>query len=143
MSDRPPRLVAAAAVVDSLTRPTVVLCARRSAPERLAGRWELPGGKVERDEAPEAALHRELAEELGVRVRLGAVIPAGDGGDWPILDGLTMRVWLAELTSGTPRPLQDHDRLSWTAPAQLPDLDWLEPDRPIVAALQSAIGARV
>src|SRR5690606_42008280 len=99
VSDRPPRLVAAAAVVDSLTRPTVVLCARRSAPERLAGRWELPGGKVERDEAPEAEIHRELAEALGVRVRPGPMIPASDGGQWPSIAGLTMLLLPAELTT--------------------------------------------
>ena len=66
-----PALVVAAAIVDSLTAPTRTLCARRSAPPELAGRWELPGGKVEPDESAEAALHRELDEELGVSVRLG------------------------------------------------------------------------
>ncbi|GAA4427487.1 (deoxy)nucleoside triphosphate pyrophosphohydrolase [Georgenia halophila] len=132
------RLVAAAAVVDSLDAPTAILCARRSAPEALAGRWELPGGKVEPGESAEEALHRELAEELGARVRLGPVIPADDGGDWPILHHLRMRVWMAELVAGSPKPLQDHDELAWIAPADLQDLDWLDPDRPIARALQAA-----
>ncbi|MFC7403546.1 (deoxy)nucleoside triphosphate pyrophosphohydrolase [Georgenia alba] len=132
------RLVVAAAILDSLRSPTMMLCARRSAPAALAGKWELPGGKVEPEEDAESALHRELVEELGVEVRLGPVVPASDGGDWPILDHLVMRVWLAELATGSPEPLEDHDELAWVPRERLPELDWLEPDRPIVAALQAA-----
>src|SRR5699024_5609156 len=69
-----PVLVAAGAIVDDLRRPTRLLAARRSAPKSLAGRWEFAGGKVEPDETPEQAVHRELWEELGIRVRLGAEI---------------------------------------------------------------------
>ncbi|MPV88020.1 NUDIX domain-containing protein [Georgenia ruanii] len=127
----------AAAIVDSLATPTRVLCARRSAPLALAGRWELPGGKVEPGEAAEAALHRELDEELGVTVRLGDQLPGPEEGDWPILAGRTMRVWLAELVAGTPRPLADHSELRWVAHEALEDLDWLDPDRPIAAALRA------
>ncbi|WP_341359496.1 NUDIX domain-containing protein [Georgenia sp. M64] len=141
--DRPRKLVVAAAIVDSLDRPTRTLCARRSAPADLAGRWELPGGKVEPDETPADALHRELAEELGVRVRLGDVLPGPDDGDWPILHHLTMRVWLAELVAGTPEPLQDHAEVRWVGHAALDDLDWLDPDRPIVAALRATTAAHV
>ena len=78
------RLVVAAAIVDNLARPTRVLAARRSQPARIAGLWEFPGGKVEVGEDPAAALHRELREELGVEVELGALIPrpwlTGSGG---------------------------------------------------------------
>ena len=135
---RPRRLVVAAAIVDSLDRPTTMLCAQRSAPAHLAGKWELPGGKVEPEETPVAALHRELAEELGVEVRLGPVVPAAGGADWPILDHLEMRVWLAEITAGAAAPLQDHGELRWVDRDALEDLDWLEPDRPIVRALMDA-----
>ncbi|MPV38302.1 (deoxy)nucleoside triphosphate pyrophosphohydrolase [Georgenia subflava] len=132
------RLVVAAAIWDSLERPSAMLCAQRSAPPELAGRWELPGGKVEPDEAPEAALHRELAEELGIKVRLGPVVPTAEGADWPILHHLRMRVWLAEVTSGVAEALQDHAELRWVARDELDDLDWLDPDRPILRALRAA-----
>lgn len=65
------RLVVAAAVVDRLSRPTSLLCAARAYPAELAGRFELPGGKVEPGESPLQGLIRELAEEIGLRVRLG------------------------------------------------------------------------
>lgn len=142
MAENPasPRLVAAAAIVDSLRAPTRLLCARRSAPPTLAGRWELPGGKVEPGESPEAALHRELTEELGVAVEVGPRVPGPDDGDWPILTGRRMRVWLAELRAGEPQPLEDHDELRWVRYEETDALDWLDPDRPILDAIRHLRG---
>lgn len=131
------QLVAAAAIVDDLSTPGHLLCARRSSPPQLAGRWELPGGKVEPGEEPEAALRRELAEELGVEVRLGDLLTGPRDSDWPILHGMVMRVWLAELSAGEPVPLADHSELRWVAYPALRELDWLGPDRPIIEGLQA------
>lgn len=120
-----PRLVVAGAVL----RAGALLAARRCAPPALAGGWELPGGKVEPGETPEAALVRELREELGVETR--PLEPLD--GQWPLGRGLVLRVWTVDLLAGEPRPLQDHDRLRWLAPADLWDVDWLEQDRAAVA----------
>ncbi|MEV0892899.1 (deoxy)nucleoside triphosphate pyrophosphohydrolase [Promicromonospora sp. MEB111] len=127
--------VVAAAIVDDLDRPTRLLAARRSAPAALAGRWELPGGKVEPGEAHVDALRRELAEELGVRVDVGAEVPGPDDGAWPITERHRMRVWLALLAHGTPEPLEDHDELRWLTAAELDDVPWLDGDIQIVTAL--------
>jgi 8-oxo-dGTP diphosphatase len=130
-----PRLVVAAAIVDHSEAGDRLLCARRSAPPRFAGRFELPGGKVEPGEDPVDALHREIAEELGVRIEVGALLPGPLDGDWPIVDDMTMRVWWARLVTGTPRALEDHDELRWETAADLTGLDWLDADVPIAAAL--------
>ncbi|MFI2361532.1 (deoxy)nucleoside triphosphate pyrophosphohydrolase [Promicromonospora sp. NPDC019610] len=127
--------VVAAAIVDDLDRPTRLLAARRSAPPALAGRWELPGGKVEPGEAHVDALRRELVEELGVRVDVGAEVPGPDDGAWPITERHRMRVWFVLPTDGTPEPLQDHDELRWLTAAELDDVPWLDGDVRIVAAL--------
>ncbi|WP_399086390.1 (deoxy)nucleoside triphosphate pyrophosphohydrolase [Streptomyces sp. BBFR2] len=107
-----------------------LLAARRSAPPALAGRWELPGGKVEDGESPEQALVRELREELGVEAEPLEPIE----GEWPLRPGFVLRVWAAKLVSGEPRPLQDHDELRWLEPAEELSVDWLDQDRPAVAA---------
>ncbi|MFJ3900866.1 (deoxy)nucleoside triphosphate pyrophosphohydrolase [Streptomyces sp. NPDC090025] len=134
MTEHPtaPVVVVAAALYDDRGR---LLAARRSAPAELAGRWELPGGKLEPPETPEQALVRELREELGVDAEVVERVP----GEWPLKPGYVLRVWSARLRPGSPepKPLQDHDELRWLAPdqsAELASVDWLDQDRPAVAA---------
>jgi 8-oxo-dGTP diphosphatase len=107
-----------------------VLAGRRTEPPHLAGGWELPGGKVEAGESDEAALVREIAEELGVSVRLGARV----GGDWP-LGPYALRVWIAAIDDGgEPAPLEDHDLLAWVPLDDLDQVAWLAGDREPLAA---------
>lgn len=131
----PPILVVAAALVDDAGR---LLAARRSAPPDLAGRWELPGGKVEPGESPERALVRELREELGVDAEPVSRVP----GEWPLKPGYVLRVWTARLVSGTPEPLEDHDRLRWLGPDEIWDVHWLDQDVPAVRAASAVHAAR-
>jgi len=134
------------AVVDNLARPAALLVARRSAPEHLAGLWEFPGGKVEPGEEPESALARELAEELGIDVRLGPELPAEEPQGWPLNERASMRVWFAEVTSGEAMPLEDHDELRWVdlrnREAVL-GLPWIPADYPIVSALLDSVALPV
>ncbi|WP_125775725.1 (deoxy)nucleoside triphosphate pyrophosphohydrolase [Antribacter gilvus] len=130
------RLVVAAAIVDDLARPTRLLGARRARPVEIAGRWEFPGGKVDDGESPTQALHRELREELGVRVEMGDELPGPDDGGWVITDRHVMRLWFARVTDGDPLPLVEHDELRWLSPDGLADVDWLDGDLPIVKAIE-------
>ncbi|MEU0130632.1 (deoxy)nucleoside triphosphate pyrophosphohydrolase [Streptomyces sp. NPDC006289] len=116
-------------VAGAVCRGGRLLAARRSAPPELAGRWELPGGKLEPGESGEQALVRELREELGVQAEPLERIP----GEWPLKPGYVLWVWTVRLVSGEPSPLEDHDELRWLGADEADTVDWLDQDRPAVA----------
>ncbi|NED95415.1 NUDIX domain-containing protein [Phytoactinopolyspora alkaliphila] len=140
MSPKHQTCVVAAAIVDRLDRPARLLAARRTAPPALAGQWELPGGKTEPGEAPADALLRELREELGVRVRLGAQITGPLDGHWPLASALTLRLWWAEIVDGEPMPLQDHDQIRWLEAGRWLDVAWIPADRTAVSEMVRRAG---
>lgn len=122
-------IVVAGAVISG----SALLVAQRLRPPELAGRWELPGGKVAPGETEPAALARELAEELGVEE---ADVEVGDrvGGDVALSDTATLKAYQVCLTRGEPHP-HDHRALRWVSAAELPDIDWVPADRSWLADL--------
>lgn len=126
-----PLLVVGAVLVDSLGVPTTFVGARRTKPAELVGRWEFPGGKVEPNESPEAALIRELQEELSITVRLGSEIVGPVGGAWPISTSYEMRVWFAVVDEGSIEPTNSHDEHRWLTADDALSVPWLDADIPI------------
>ena len=125
----PRKFVVAGLVVDG----DRILVSQRTAAQNLPLQWEFPGGKIELGEPPEAALVRELREELGVDVEVGRV--------WEVLHHLyddfelLMLVYLARVVAGEPRAVEVAD-IAWARPAELDEFDILEADRPLVLRLQ-------
>lgn len=120
MSGTHTAVVVAAALIDGGR----LLLARRTRPPELAGRWELPGGKVEPGESEDAALERELREELGVECVIGSAL----SGDVDLPGGLVLRAYRATLASGTPAALE-HSALRWVDAETLPSMDLVDADR--------------
>lgn len=106
---------------------TVLVC-RRPPGKHLAGLWEFPGGKVESKESKEAALIRELAEELHIQVSVTGALPAVDWADDQV--HIRLHPFLCQLESGTPHPAE-HSEIRWCSPSDLPHLAWAEADIPI------------
>jgi 8-oxo-dGTP diphosphatase len=119
----PTQIVVAGAVICR----SMLLVAQRVRPPELAGRWELPGGKVAPGEAERDALVRELAEELGLEV--GDVAVGDRLGDDIALDAMmTLRAYRVRLLRGEPHA-RDHRALRWVTAAELHDVDWVPADR--------------
>jgi 8-oxo-dGTP diphosphatase len=132
---RPLVLVAAAALVDADGR---VLIARRPEGKDMAGLWEFPGGKMRAGETPEAALIRELAEELSVDTRescLAAVACASHNYDE---FHLLMPVFACRVWKGAPTAREGQE-LRWVAPARLADWPMPPADAPLVSLLRDLL----
>ncbi len=124
--------VVAAALVDDRGR---VLLQRRPPGKQMADLWEFPGGKVEAGETPEAALVRELAEELGIRVEPVSLTPlafaSASLGDRHLLLLLyVIRDW-----NGEPVALEA-SALAWLRPGEMDDVAMPPADVPLVEALK-------
>lgn len=124
-------LVAAAALVDADGR---VLVAQRPPGKHLAGLWEFPGGKLEPGETPEAALVRELAEELGIDTTASCLAPAAFASHAYADFHLILLLFVCRRWRGAPRP-HDGGSIAWHRPNELFSLDMPPADRPLVAQL--------
>jgi len=124
-----PTQVVAGVLLDARGR---ILLARRTAGRDLAGAWEFPGGKLERDETPLQALDRELNEELGIRVHAAEPlisVPHAGNGKRIVLD-----VYRITSFGGKPKGCEKQ-ALAWAPPEKLSTYPMPPADRPVVAAL--------
>ena len=128
-------LVAAVALIDADGR---VLLAERPAGKHLAGFWEFPGGKVDAGETPEAALIRELAEELGIDVHESCLAPFTFASHAYADFHLLMPLYVCRKWQGIATP-REGQRLSWVRPARLGDYPMPPADKPLVAMLRDLI----
>ncbi len=129
-------LVVAAALVNSDNQ---VLLAQRPEGKRVAGKWEFPGGKVENGETPEAALARELQEELGITVAFADMEPFWFlSHDYIEEFGfhLLMPVYLCRTWQGTPQALE-HQAITWMRPQDMQQLPMIEADAELIERLKT------
>jgi 8-oxo-dGTP diphosphatase len=110
-----------------------VLFAQRAAGAHLAGTWEFPGGKIEAGESAEAALRRELHEELGVAI--GRVEPLISVPWRYPQKAIVLHAFRVLDFSGEPHA-REHQAVRWLRPDEAFDIDMPPPDRPIVSALR-------
>jgi 8-oxo-dGTP diphosphatase len=118
-----------------------VLLAQRPPGKRLAGKWEFPGGKVEAGESPEAALNRELKEELGIDVPTGAMDPFWFlSHDYQQEFGfhLLMPVYMCRTWEGTPHP-HEHTAIAWRHPNEMHRLPMIEADAELIERLKKSL----
>src|ERR1700746_3813194 len=128
-------LVSAVALVDADGR---VLLAQRPAGKPMAGLWEFPGGKVDPGETPEAALIRELAEELGIDVTASCLAPFTFASySYPDFH-LLMPLYVCRKWSGTPGA-KEVQGLAGVGPARLAAYPMPPADEPLVALLRDLL----
>jgi 8-oxo-dGTP diphosphatase len=128
-------LVVAVALVDADGR---VLIAERPTGKSMAGLWEFPGGKLDPGETPEAALIRELAEELGVDTHASCLAPISFASHSYEGFHLLMPLYVCRKWQGEPTP-REGQRLAWVSPQRLGDYPMPPADRPLVAALRDLL----
>jgi len=125
-------LVAAVALVDADGR---VLLARRPEGKAMAGLWEFPGGKVDPGETPEAALIRELHEELGIDTWASCLAPLTFASHGYETFHLLMPLFVCRKWDGTPTP-REGQALKWVRPEALRDYPMPPADVPLIPILR-------
>ncbi len=125
-------LVAACALIDSDGR---ILLARRPEGKPMAGLWEFPGGKLDPGETPEAALIRELREELGIDVAENCLAPFAFASHAYDSFHLLMPLFLCRRWAGQPQG-REGQALAWVRPAKLADYPMPPADKPLIPLLR-------
>jgi 8-oxo-dGTP diphosphatase len=127
--------VVAVALVDADGR---VLLAQRPAGKPMAGLWEFPGGKIHAGESPEAALIRELKEEIDIDVTQACLAPFTFASHRYESFHLLMPLYVCRRWKGTLQP-REGQTLAWVRPAKLGEYPMPPADKPLVAMLQDLL----
>jgi 8-oxo-dGTP diphosphatase len=130
-------LVAACALVDADRR---VLLTRRPQGKAMAGLWEFPGGKLERDELPEQTLIRELKEELGIDVSNACLAPLTFASHAYADFHLLMPLWICRRWEGMVTA-QEGQEIAWVRPQRLREYPMPPADEPLVPFLVELLAA--
>jgi 8-oxo-dGTP diphosphatase len=125
-------LMVVAAVIEREGR--ILIGQRKRDASKHALKWEFPGGKVEAGETPEAALARELSEELGIDARIGPQLDSYEFYYPASIRATNLLFFGVTEFTGTPRNL-DFEQILWAAPEALTGYDFLEGDTAFVAKL--------
>ena len=128
-------LVAACALVDPDGR---VLVAQRPPGKSMAGLWEFPGGKVAPGETPEAALIRELREELGIDTEASCLAPLTFASHAYTAFHLLMPLYVCRVWRGQPEA-REGQALRWVRPQILRELPMPPADKPLIPVLEELL----
>ena len=131
----PTMMVVAAALADRSGR---VLLQQRPPGKPMAGLWEFPGGKVEEGELPEAALLRELEEELGIEIESASLTPACFASAGLKGRHMILLLYLCRNWRGEPRPLHASG-FKWVRPGDMDSLPMPPADKPLTALLKALL----
>lgn len=128
-------MTAVRVVAAVIERDGKYLACRRAPHKTLAGLWEFPGGKVESGETDQDALRREIHEELGVNIEVGAYLATSlnKAGDLDI----ELVAYRAHVIEGDVSASSDHDELGWLTSKELEGIVWAPADVPFVDILNS------
>ncbi len=131
----PTLLVVAVALID---RDSRVLLTERPKGKNMEGLWEFPGGKVDKGETPEAALIRELQEELGVDTETSCLAPFTFASHTYEKFHLLMPLYVCRVWKGIPVG-KEGQRLSWVRPNEMKNYPMPPADKPLVAMLRDLL----
>lgn len=121
-----------------VNRDGEILVTSRPLGKDMAGLWEFPGGKIEAGESPEAALIRELREELGIETTTSCLAPCGFSSHAYAKRHILLLAFAIRKWKGTPKPLEGQE-MQWLPPNALFRIEMPPADRPLLGQIAAIL----